>query len=500
MASNDSPQRPVASIAPARPAVVSVGLGAAMQADRAAPLGGLSYAMHGMTAAMAPSRLLVGACLAILLMAAGWSFDKAYLALGGRPGVAQGVVSRSENPLAEAERNARMTAASFVGGTAFASGVTTETTMAELAVTIDGAGRERLASIADKPERRRTILLDWDRARGAIERARPHGPAEMLSDGWGDAVRHLVASVLGLSLTDLGAASMEVVVHVPAAAFRLSVWGTSAWLLIAILLCSMGGGMLARMSAVEAARGEKIPAAAALAWLGGSWRRLLGVPLAPLAIVLGLLAVVLVNGALLRVPGLDLAGGLLYGLSIGCMTLAVLVAALGLLGLPLSIAAVACGDADALDAGVRSAAYIGRSPLRTLGLAAASIAGVGVGTLVVGTVVAIAMGLTAWGVGVLGGDGAATAGGASSLLGEGGQGFGVIAGRLGGVTERPAAAVIDLWEAIVGTVAVGYVLSAVVETFTRSYVVLRLVCDGEDCSALDGHPLGRPAVTPPASA
>jgi hypothetical protein len=493
----------------ARPPAVSVGLGPTTQADRSTLVGSAAYVLQGFLTALAPARMLVALALVLLCTVGGWLFDHAYLAAGGAPFVVPtaSATPRRDNPLQEAERYARTSAATMVGGTAFASQVTTTSTLAELRAAVDAAGREKLSRVEDDARRRSAILLEWDRATAAIDRARPRGPAEHVAADFSGSVRRLVAGVVGLSISEIGSALLDGAYRTPVdvvasgGATWLGLLGSCLWLLILLLAFALGGGALARMSAVEIARGEKITTLAAWAWLRSAWIRLIGVPLAPIVLVCALVLVVAVIGLLLRWPVLDLIGGLLYVVALGAMTLAIGISVAAVLGLPMSLAAVACGDADALDAGVRCTAHLFRHPLRSATLIVASLLSIGVGTLLVGTLIWLALGLTSALVGWLGGDGAAMASGAPSLLGVGGigregQDFGVIAGRLAGFSERPAAAAVDLWEALFAMTVMAYVISALVEAFTRSYIALRLACDGEDCSALDGVTLGRPAAPP----
>lgn len=484
------------------------GLPVSVLADRGTILGGIGYVLHGAVTGLAPGRLVIGVLLAACLLLGGWVFDRIDLAVGGAPIPVANASTRSENPLLEAQRFARSSAASFVSGTAFAAQVTPDASLSDLRAAVDGAGRERLASLdatatGDTSQRRQAVLVQWDRTYAAIVRATPRGPATSLAEGWSDAARRLVAGAVTLAPGEVAGAVTDTVVRVPGAALRASLVPSALWLLIAVLFVALFLGALSRMSAVEATRGEKIPLVLALSWLGRGWRRLVGVPLVTVGMTTGLSLLVLLVGVLLRVPGLDLIAALLYVVALGAATLAVVGAVAALLGLPFSLASVACGDADSLDATVRSAAYLFRHPVRTLGLAFTALVGVGAGTLVVGTLVAVVLAWTAWAVGLVGGQGAATAAGAPSLLsavvGPEGQPFGVMSGRLAGVTARPAAAAIDLWEALLATLVIAYVFSAIAETFTRAYVLLRLACDGEDLSSIDGVPLGRPA-TPPASA
>jgi hypothetical protein len=90
--------------------------------------------------------------------------------------------------------------------------------------------------------------------------------------------------------------------------------------------------------------------------------------------------------------------------------------------------------------------------------------------------------------------GAAAAADAPSLLRDAGGAVGEASARLGGLTNRPAGAIIDLWEALFASLVLGFALSAVAEAGTRIYIALRFACDGEDESSIDGQPLGRPAA------
>lgn len=455
---------------------------------------------HGIVTALAPARLLVGLLCVLVLTLLGWGLDRAYLASGGRSAPPEGAPLRAENPLLDAERIARRTASTFVAGTSVVAQVNGDTPLSTLRALVDVAGVEKLAAAGDAERMRSTYLLEWDRTTAALERARPRGPAEYLASGWSSATRRLVAGLVGWSPVEMGGALMDGIVRAPADTIALAPWWGGSWILIGLVVLATVGGALGRMSAVEAARGEKITAAAALTWLRGSFFRCAGVPLAPMAIAALLAIVVLLVGGLLRLPGLDLIAGLLYAVVLLATTLALVTGVAALIGLPLAIAAVASGDADAMDATVRSTAYIFRAPFRTLGLAGVGIAAVGFGVLVVGACVATALAASSWGVGVLGGSGAATAAGGPSIFSEGGRALGEASARLSGITARPAAAFIDLWEAGFAMLVIGYAVSAIIETGTRIYLVLRLVCDGEDPSSLDGHSLGRPAATPPTSA
>jgi hypothetical protein len=460
----------------------------------------LGFVAAGVVPALAPVRLLLATAAIVVISFAGWVFDAAYLGLGGLAAPPPGVASRSaapnEQPTIEAERVARRTASTFVAGTTVSPSLTPETPFSQLAALVDQAGREKLASAGDAERARSSYLADWDRAQAAIERARPRGPAEHLAEGIGGGVRRAVAGAVGTSPSELIGGAGDVVVGSASTVLRHTPVAGLLWILLLLSLGAALSAPLARLSAVELARAEKLGLGDALGWLGRHAWRAACVPLAPVAIAGGLLLISLLVGFLLRIPGLDLVGAALYGVSLAAATLAVILLSTMVLGLPLAVAAFAAGDGDSLDATVRSTAYLFRAPARALALGLCAIAAVTVALLVVGVAVAAVLALAATLASVAGGSaGAAAAADAPSLLRDAGRGFGEASARLAGLTNRPAGAIVDLWEAAYASLVLGFALSALAEVGTRVYVALRFVCDGEDASSLDGQPLGRAALT-----
>ncbi len=456
----------------------------------------------GIVPALAPVRLLYATAAIVVILAAGVAFDGLYLAAGGLAAPPPGVTSRAgqagpnaTQPTLEAERVARRTAATFVAGTAASPALTPETPFSALAGLVDQAGREKLLAAVDAERAQAGILLDWDRASAAIERARPRGPAEHLAEGIGGGIRRAVAGAVGLAPSEVLAGAGDAVVGSAAAVLGHTPIAGLAWIVILLAIGSALTAPLARLSAVELARAHKLGMGDAVAWLRRHGLRAAAVPLAPIVIAGGLLLVCLLITLLLRIPGLDLLGAALYGLCLAIATIAALLLATTLLGLPLAVAALAAGDSDALDATVRSSAYILRAPARAIGLGLCAVVAVVVGMLIVGLAVAAVLALAASIATVAGGSaGAAAAADAPSLLREAGRGIGEASARLGGLTNRPAGAIIDLWEALYAALVLGFGLSATAEVGTRAYWALRRLCDGEDESSLDGQPLGRPAA------
>ncbi len=131
-------------------------------------------------------------------------------------------------------------------------------------------------------------------------------------------------------------------------------------------LWALFGGALARMSALDAAgQGQGGLTGRAFAFAGRRWVWLLLAPLLPVILV-GLIALVLIlGGALLfNWPGLDVLGGLGFGLALllGLMIALLVIGLAG--GFGLLYPALAVEGADAIDAVSRAFNYLYRQPFR----------------------------------------------------------------------------------------------------------------------------------------
>ncbi len=136
------------------------------------------------------------------------------------------------------------------------------------------------------------------------------------------------------------------------------------YVIFGTLLWSLFAGALTRMSAVHAATGERLSSFAGLAFAFRKWFWLLVAPLGPLAVV-GLLSLVLMLGGLLfNLPGLDVLGGVVFGLAIllglGITLLLAVLAA----GASLLYPTIAVEGTDAFDAISRSLNYVVGRPWR----------------------------------------------------------------------------------------------------------------------------------------
>lgn len=181
-------------------------------------------------------------------------------------------------------------------------------------------------------------------------------------------------------------------------------YGLSGILLLIVMLVvwSVGGCAICRLAAVDAARRQKLSALTGLRFALDRWTTLLTavlVPVALWAVLAGGVGVAL--RVLLAVPGLDLVAGAGFGVLLGISLLAVLVLGCFIVGLPLVIPAIACEDADWLDALQAAFAYVLTRPLRLLLYGTAGLL-VGWVTLAVFKFIASAtVGLTVWTAGAL---------------------------------------------------------------------------------------------------
>ncbi|MDZ4756378.1 MAG: hypothetical protein SGJ11_18035 [Phycisphaerae bacterium] len=304
------------------------------------------------------------------------------------------------------------------------------------------------------------------------------GPASAMASGLIASINALVQGLWHVSPSEMLTVLADGFGRVPAAVISVAPWTSALWLAAFMMIASVGGGGLARMTALEAGRGEKLTSRQAALWLRGAGPHLILVPLAPAALVAATAIVVVLLGVTVRllygIPVLNIVGGLLYGLVLAGSLAIVVTGGAALLGWPWSIAAAACGDADPLDATVRSTSYIMRHPLRAVALAATSVAAFAAGISVVGFVAWMTLRLAAWTVGEF--------------------------PRAAGGTQGTTLSLIEMWEWLVFAAVLAYAFSCAIDLATRGYMYLRFVCDGQDPTALDGVPLGRPApVTPPTS-
>ncbi len=443
--------------------------------------------------ALAPQRLVLAFFLVFTLGAVGKLGDWAHLRLGGGAVGPGGLVAGgwSTDQQASALKGVARNATSFAAGTGFANQPLADQSPSQLAAFADAVYLEKRAAIdaRETPDARAIGFLDTRHRelRIAIEGARPRGPFEALAAEEAMALRHLVAAVVAIAPAAALESILDAVIRVPAGAIAIAPWTVLLVGLPLAVIASIVGGGLCRMTLLEAGQGQRLTAFEGAGFARRAVARLALVPVLPAVTLLALLGVIVVLGGLLRVPGLDLVGGFLYGVTLLLAFLVVTGGGAAILGFPLAVASVAAGDADAIDANVRSTAYLFRRPMRWFLAHLTGALSIALGLLVVGLVAMGALGLASWGVGVLGGTTALNAAGAGGIAAPAAPQLPVA-----GMTGRVAATFIDLWDGIFLGLVAAYVASACAEVAGRAYLVLRYDCDGQDPSTIDAIPLGRP--------
>lgn len=446
---------------------------------------------RGVWAGLTPARLVWGLFLVLALGAFGGLVDAAHRAAGGAEvgpgGLAAGAWAADRRQLAE--RTAARSASAFLSGTSLAADATTERPPSEWASLVDRAYLERRAERVGDAQALEDLARRHRETHAAIDGARVRGPLEAFLADELAAVRRVVAGAIALSPAAALDAATDALVRTPLALVGVAPWTVLFGGVPLLVLTSILGGALARMSAAEATRGRRPTARETAAWIRLEWPRLALVPILPFGLFGALMLVPVAVGVLLRVPALDLVGGVLYGVALVAAALVAVLATTTAICLPMSVAAVAAGDGSADEAIVRANSYLLRAPGRTLGTLAVGLLAATLATLVVGAAVGATFAIAAWGAGLLGAS-AADAIGASGQLAAFLPGAQPTSLPVPGMTARAAALMVDLWDGLLVALVAAFAANAIVDVCTRTYLCLRHRCDGQDVSTFDGEPLG----------
>ena len=293
-----------------------------------------------------------------------------------------------------------------------------------------------------------------------------NGPAASLAAAESMAILGVVEGILGLEPRRAIDSVGDAVVRAPKAAFLAAPWTMTALAIVWLAAASLVGGALARATALEAGRAVRIGARDAMASALVRWKSLVFAPLLPFVGAAICLVPIAILGLGFRLPVMDVLAAVLYAAALFLGFLATFLAILGALALPLMPASIACGDADAADAFVRNAAYLVRAPFLWLGSVGVALVALAVGFAVAATFAGCTLGLT------------------SLVAGWAAGGLGEDDGR-----SASAAAILRLWDGTVRAILAGWIVSFLFEAATRIYLTLRVRCDGQDPSTLDGVPL-----------
>jgi len=243
------------------------------------------------------------------------------------------------------------------------------------------------------------------------------------------------------------------------------------------LVWMIGGCMLSRSMACEFAITQYIPWTEALAYSLKRWLPLAGSVVFPIvAVIMGFVALA-AGGWLLKIPGLNILGGLLYapalfgGFVITCLCV------LGIISSGLFAPAVAVESADAPDALARGFSYAKNRPLHLLFYLAITLTLGLLGYLVILLFASLTINLTAWGTGLWGGGTPAGLTDSTDLTHIMPTTQTLIDA---GPTEQITVALINLWRTLIGGLVAGFVISYHFAAWTMMYFLMRKATDDQD--------------------
>jgi len=223
-----------------------------------------------------------------------------------------------------------------------------------------------------------------------------YGVFEMLSASLIRSVGETAEALLRLDLAGASISFQQGVIATPAALLREAPWRAAALLLCLIPIWSVLGGAVARAAALEAARGEIVSVPQALAYALSRARALVGAHLLPIGLIALSAGLIWLFGfLLLSLPGLNVVGGILYGIALLLGFLLALLTIGLAVGFPLLIPAVAADSADIADAFQRTYAYLIERPFTLLVWSVALIAQGLVGVFILAIIVTTAINWTA---------------------------------------------------------------------------------------------------------
>jgi len=245
--------------------------------------------------------------------------------------------------------------------------------------------------------------------------------------------------------------------------------------LYALLLCSVFGGALCRMSACQNAQQERLRIGDAFRFVRESVFSLVAAPLLPLVSIAIVGVVLMIPGLLMAIPGLEVIGSLLYGLALVLGLLLALLIIGYAIGFPMLIPAVACERCTASDAMQRAYAYVIQRPLHVIGYFAVAMIGLIVGFGIVSLVATVTLQVTALFYGLFAPE--------DSVMRFAGDATFLQVSRPDAVPSAEMTAslwFIRFWEGLVQAIVIAYLGGYFFAASTISYLLVRRSCDGQD--------------------
>ncbi len=418
---------------------------------------------NSIRSSMHPSRLIIGFCMVLVLLASGrlWdsiSQDDAMLLYG----------TKTIEAVSQARAVAIAQSSTALGQTAPEASRqwTVQEAQAHLIESWHDFQFEGNVTEKDRDEFQQVYL--------ALEQVKPRGPFESSARYVANEWNSIVNGALELNPVQMWHSIVLIVWELPQLLWKAGFhWFISLYGFLLVYVLCIGGGAIARMQAVEHSRAIRMSKSAALEFSFSRWRSTLSALFSPALFVAVLTVLLMIIGLIfLNIPWLNLIGGLLYGAAL-LFGLFIALAAVGFAtSFLLFIPAVVVEDCTGGEAVQRSFSYVVSKTIHFLGYAIALIVAMVIGFVIVRLITNLALDITADLVGSW----------TFNLSLHGAGSMQELAIPPAGMTwyETVAAWLISLWETILHDVMIGWVLSGFFSASTMVYLLMRSACDGND--------------------
>ncbi|MBK9189055.1 MAG: hypothetical protein IPM33_08880 [Phycisphaerales bacterium] len=312
------------------------------------------------------------------------------------------------------------------------------------------------------------------------------GPRVTAGEALGGAGAQIVSGVLALDHVSVAQGLWKFGVDAPTKVVKGHPWSVVIILVPVLLVWGVGGAAIARSAASEYSLREKTPWPASLGFGVSKAASLVGAKLTPLLIVGVVVGLLCVGGwVLLRFPMVQALGGLAYVLALGGGLVIVVVCAGYLLGGSMLVPAIACEGTDAIDAMQRVYAYAMARPARLLVYSLVLVIELVLVAVVLASIANAVTSASAWATTLLLPDELA------QVVHAAGTGEAITDAERGWSMSAMAAS-IAFWSRLPGFLVGAYLISFYFSGGTLLYLMMRLVCDGQDPSELwrPGMPAG----------
>lgn len=445
--------------------------------------------LRAIAMAVQPPRLIIALLMVMTLMTAGHVWDALTTPTINPTGFLKGPIKEAEATSAQRVIRYEMNAWNL----SLPTDIKEKVDAREALNKIRAAAIEQLAAEDANHDR---ISARYTSSVNDIEAVRPRGTFEATTDYVSTSFNRMINGVISLDLRDVLVGAYSLFVRTPVALWQRDVPFAIVYGLLFVLVVAIGGGAIARMVACEMATGERLRIRDAVDFALESWPRLILTPLLPLIIVAALCLLLALTGAVGMLPWIDVIGGVLYGLALLLsFVIAVLIVGYAA-GFSLLIPAVACENCDAADAQQRGYAYVISRPLHLLGYVVTALVGLTIGYVFVVFFALIVVTVTTAMLGLWNSNPAIDAGGDRTLLSMLQQVAAesvvptseeirpVLAASqqapLASTHERWATSVITVWQTLVSSLVVAFVVAYYFASSTIMYLLIRKKCDGQD--------------------